>query len=128
MENTHIEGFLHYTPFGLYTKLSDSTIGLSSKDDLRYPRGCLGAHPIVPGLLGQEYSLHYMTESSEGSCYATALRIHETDNFAVTVLADSSCRVNIANETLRLVLRALVNMQSPAGIAQRPEHVGARPQ
>lgn len=119
MENNWIEGMFQHTPFGLFTTLDQSTIGLSSTNGLQFPKELFTNYPVIPGDLGKEYEVDYMAGSGVGCCCATALRIHKTDDFALVVLTDTSGPVGVADHVLRLILRRFVDFSNPRNSVKR---------
>ncbi|KAH8726000.1 beta-lactamase/transpeptidase-like protein [Phaeosphaeriaceae sp. PMI808] len=115
-KNMQLENELHYTPFGLRTSLASSEIGSLSVNGLQFPEELSTTYPVMPGKIGEEYRLYYMAGSAVGCCCATALRLSETDNFALVVLTNTSGPVDVADHILRLILREYVQLHHPRPI------------
>lgn len=109
IENKWVDGIMHYTPFGLETTLGASIVGSLSTSGMQFPTERFTEYPAVPGTLGEGISFHYMAGSAIGCSCATAFRVDTDQDFALTVLTDTTGPVPAADHILRLVLRKYVD-------------------
>ena len=111
IENKSIQDVMHFTPFGLETTLGGSSIGLLSTSGLQFREEAFTRYPVIPDGPGQNCLIYYMAGSAVGCSCATALRIDTGDDFALTVLTDTSGPVAVADHILRIILRRYVDLQ-----------------
>ncbi|OCK85227.1 beta-lactamase/transpeptidase-like protein [Lepidopterella palustris CBS 459.81] len=108
---------LIYTKLGLrITKLNSSIIGSMSTNQLMFPDKKFATYAVAPNLR-EEVEIYYHAGSAVGCGCAYSLLPHEDKekSFSVVVLTNTSGPVDASDHILRLILRQICSMMSPAG-------------